>query len=79
MLWFNLVANLFCIVLPLNTVICRNGDDRTSDSLNPLQESSVNFTAVSLHSAQCYIVLLIHDSSINICIPFKSVPLRMGT
>jgi len=27
MLWFNLAAILFRLVPPLNTVICRNGDD----------------------------------------------------
>lgn len=73
MLWFNLVANLICLVPPLNTVLCRNGDDRTSGILNPLQESSVNFTALNLHSAQCCIVLLICDSSINIFLSYLRV------
>lgn len=77
MLRFNLAANLLCLVALLHRIICRSGDDRTPGILNPSQETSVNFpTAVSLHSAQRCVVLLIYDSSIIVFIPFNTVPLK---
>lgn len=56
----------------LNTVICRDGDDRASGVFSHSQESSVNLTtAVGLRSAQRSIVMKDHVSAARFLSHFR--------